>query len=29
MYIGNVILLIMNIPMVRIFVKMLQVPNWV
>jgi len=27
MYIGNVMLLIMNIPMVRIFVKMLQVPN--
>jgi len=27
MYIGNVILLIMNIPMVRIFVKMLQVPS--
>jgi putative tricarboxylic transport membrane protein len=27
MYLGNVMLLIMNIPMVRIFVKMLQVPN--
>jgi putative tricarboxylic transport membrane protein len=27
MYIGNVILLIMNIPMVRIFVKLLQVPS--
>jgi len=27
MYLGNVMLLIMNIPMVRLFVKMLQVPN--
>jgi putative tricarboxylic transport membrane protein len=27
MYIGNIMLLIMNIPMVRIFVKMLQVPS--
>jgi putative tricarboxylic transport membrane protein len=27
MYIGNLILLVMNIPMVRIFVKMLQVPS--
>ncbi|MBN9267587.1 MAG: tripartite tricarboxylate transporter permease [Hyphomicrobium sp.] len=27
MYIGNIMLLILNIPMVRIFVKMLQVPN--
>jgi putative tricarboxylic transport membrane protein len=27
MYIGNIMLLIMNIPMVRLFVKMLQVPN--
>ncbi len=27
MYIGNIMLLVMNIPMIRIFVKMLQVPN--
>lgn len=28
MFIGNVILLVMNIPMVGFFAKMLQVPNW-
>ena len=28
MYIGNLILLIMNFPMVRIFTKILQIPYW-
>jgi putative tricarboxylic transport membrane protein len=28
MFIGNVLLLIMNIPMIGLFTKMLQVPNW-
>lgn len=28
MFIGNVILLVMNIPMVGIFTRMLKVPNW-
>ncbi len=29
MYIGNVILLLMNLPMIGLFVRMLTVPNWV
>ncbi|MFL6718748.1 MAG: tripartite tricarboxylate transporter permease [Burkholderiaceae bacterium] len=28
MFIGNVILLVMNIPMVGVFTRMLKVPNW-
>lgn len=28
MFIGNIILLVMNIPMVGIFTRMLKVPNW-
>lgn len=28
MFIANVILLVMNIPMIRIFARMLDVPNW-
>ncbi len=28
MFIANVILLVMNIPMIRIFTRMLAVPNW-
>ncbi len=29
MYIGNVILLLMNLPLIGLFVRMLTVPNWV
>jgi putative tricarboxylic transport membrane protein len=29
MYIGNLILLLMNLPMIQIFVRMLLLPNWV
>lgn len=29
MYIGNVLLLLMNLPMIHVFVRMLTVPNWV
>jgi putative tricarboxylic transport membrane protein len=28
MFIGNVILLVMNIPIVGVFIRMLKVPNW-
>ncbi|GGE31138.1 tripartite tricarboxylate transporter TctA [Agaricicola taiwanensis] len=29
MYVGNVILLIMNLPMIGLFVRMVSVPNWI
>lgn len=29
MYIGNLLLLLMNLPMVQIFVRMLLLPNWI
>ena len=28
MYVGNVILLVMNLPMIGLFVRMVSVPNW-
>jgi len=29
MYIGNILLLLMNLPLIHVFVRMLTVPNWV